>query len=112
MTRATKLTITENHLKLLNRMNVDWCGDEFGAPSIDPKRPYGNSFVYGDIAEAVGLAPEAGGEFSEAQRQGMDTLHQEMRDVLQVLVSNACTGLKPGDMFEREAAWRPWKREG
>lgn len=26
---------------------------EFGAPSIDPKRPYGNSDVFGDIAKIL-----------------------------------------------------------
>ncbi len=31
--------LTESHLKLLRRANVSWCGDEHGAPQIDPKRP-------------------------------------------------------------------------
>lgn len=41
------------HLKLLRNAEVDWDDAEFGAPSIDPKRPYGNSDVLRDIAELV-----------------------------------------------------------
>jgi len=47
--------ITDNHLKLLKRMIVDWDDCEFGAPCIDPKRPYGNSDVYQDMLEILGL---------------------------------------------------------
>ena len=44
-------TVTETHLLLLQRMQVGWCGDEFGAPEINPKRPYGNSSVLTDMVE-------------------------------------------------------------
>jgi hypothetical protein len=50
-----KFTITEDHLKLLKRMFVEWNFDEFGAPCIDPKRPYGNSDVDADIAAILDL---------------------------------------------------------
>ena len=53
--RSEKFTITENHLKLLKRMFVEWNDCEFGAPEIDPKRPYGNSSVEQDILEIIGL---------------------------------------------------------
>jgi hypothetical protein len=43
------------HLKLLQRMCVEWDDCEFGAPAIDPKRPYGNSSVYQDMLEIFGL---------------------------------------------------------
>lgn len=51
-----KFTIKKEHLKLLQRMRVnydDCC--EFGAPIINPKRPYGNSDVHRDIIEIIGL---------------------------------------------------------
>ena len=41
--------LTEEHIKLLRNMYVGWGYCEFGAPEIDPKRPYGNSHVIGDI---------------------------------------------------------------
>jgi hypothetical protein len=48
-----EFTVTDEHLRLLHRAHVFWDEAEFGAPSIDPKRPYGNSNVYGDIAEIL-----------------------------------------------------------
>jgi hypothetical protein len=50
-------TVTDEHLKLLRRTNVGWEDGEFGAPSIDCKRPYGNSSVYNDIAEILDIKP-------------------------------------------------------
>jgi hypothetical protein len=50
-------TVTDEHLLLLRRAYVVWEEGELGlgAPLIDPKRPYGNSQVYADIAEILGL---------------------------------------------------------
>jgi hypothetical protein len=36
-------------------MYITWDDCEFGAPACDCKRPYGNSDVYGDMAEILGL---------------------------------------------------------
>lgn len=41
---------TADHVALLQSCYWDWNGDEFGAPSMDPKRPYGNSDVENDLA--------------------------------------------------------------
>lgn len=48
-----EFTVTIRHLELLRRMWVGWNHVEFGAPEIDPKRPYGNSDVLCDIAEII-----------------------------------------------------------
>lgn len=83
--------LTERHTALLNRMNVVWDGGEFGAPAIDQKRPYGNSDVYGDIAEICGLPKrDDSGEFPAAQAAQMDRIHREMRIALQVVLSSRC----------------------
>ena len=55
MERLRTFTITENHLKLLKNMYVDWDNCEFGAPCIDPKRPYGNSDGVNDVARVIDL---------------------------------------------------------
>jgi hypothetical protein len=55
---VTEFTVTDDHLRLLRRAYVHWNQGEFGAPSIDSKRPYGNSNVFGDIAEILGI-PES-----------------------------------------------------
>lgn len=57
---VTEFTVTEDHLKLLRHAWVDcWNeGEGYGAPGINPKKPYGNSYVERDIAEIVDV-PEA-----------------------------------------------------
>jgi len=50
---ARQFTVTDEHLRLLRRACVWWDELEFGAPGIDPKRPYGNSNVFADIAEIL-----------------------------------------------------------
>lgn len=52
---AREFTVTDEHLRLLQHAYVFWDETEFGAPSIDAKRPYGNSDVIGDIAEILGV---------------------------------------------------------
>lgn len=84
-----KFTITEDHLKLARKMYVGWNDCEFGAPEIDPKRPYGNRYVYGDIAEIIGMQPVSQSEepFSQEQRNHMAVLHKQMECVLQIGLS-------------------------
>ena len=55
---SNEFEVTEEHIQLLRDMVVTWWNCEFGAPAIDPKRPYGNSWVYGDIAETLKLEPD------------------------------------------------------
>lgn len=55
---AREFTVTADHLRLLRRAYVWWDETEFGAPMIDAKRPYGNSNVFGDIAEILDV-PES-----------------------------------------------------
>lgn len=50
-----RFNLKPEHLKLLRRFSVDWDNAEFGAPCIDTKRPYGNSDVYQDMIEILGL---------------------------------------------------------
>src|SRR6266568_5645220 len=43
---VSEFTVTEDHLKLLRHAYLYWeYGEGYGAPAIDPKRPYGNSDV-------------------------------------------------------------------
>lgn len=85
-----KFVVTHEHLKLLQRMYVGWQQCEYGAPEINPKRPYGNSDVEADIAEILGW------EYEEDPWDGMPAdlravahdIHSEMQTVLQILVVN------------------------
>jgi hypothetical protein len=83
----TQFVLTKLHLKLLSEMRVSWNFLETGAPTVDPKRPYGNSDVAGDIRRIVeGPTP---GEVSEPERDHWMHLHREMATALQIVL---CTG--------------------
>ena len=51
--KVTTFTLTEDHIKLLRNLEVCWEDAEFGAPAIEPKRPYGNSYVYKDMIKVT-----------------------------------------------------------
>lgn len=57
---ATEFTVTEDHLKLLRHAyDIYWDpGEGYGAPAINPKKPYGNSAVPQDVANILG-APDS-----------------------------------------------------
>lgn len=83
-----------DHLDLLDHIWFgynDWT--EFGAPEVDPKRPYGNSSVYEDIGEILGIEPGSepdrygDREFTQEQKDYMLQTHKEMQHVLQILAS-------------------------
>lgn len=97
MTSMAKETfiVKEEHLKLLKRMYITYDDYvEFGAPEVNPKRPYGNGDVHNDISEIIGLEPElekddwGDGGFTDAQIDYMEKVHKEMKTVLQILVRN------------------------
>jgi hypothetical protein len=108
-------TVTDEHLRLLRHAYVSWFDAEFGAPSIDPKRPYGNSNVYGDMAEVLGLLD---GEWQDEAREDWPPpeaqwrflrLHVETAIVLQIALA---TGEFRTGSYARANAWdRDWKRD-
>lgn len=56
MTRFQKgdtFELKEGHIRLLQKAYWEWNDCETGAPCIDPKRPYGNSFVPSDVADIL-----------------------------------------------------------
>jgi hypothetical protein len=107
-----RFTVTEEHLRLLRRAYVTWTNAEFGAPEIDCKRPYGNSDVYTDIAEILGIpevewSDEDMGVLPEAEWRFL-RLHVETGVVLQIALA---TGeFRPGN-YVRDGRWSgTWKR--
>jgi len=80
--------LTEDHLKLIERMYVGWQECEFGAPEINPKRPYGNSYVEGDIAEILGweLEGEDEDELPEELYDQAMKIHKETMTALQIIL--------------------------
>jgi hypothetical protein len=92
-----KFTLTEKHIKLLRAMYVGWSQCEFGAPEINPKRPYGNSFVIGDIHEILSEDPSVASfddEILEELVGEYHQLHRETETALQVILRTG--SFKPG----------------
>jgi len=84
MTNQFKLT--EQHITLLRNMYVRWNKCETGAPEIDPKRPYGNSYVPGDIHE---LLTGEDSELTEEEEKNYLKLHRETEEALRIFLANA-----------------------
>lgn len=79
-------TITEEHLTLLRHAYIGWDDCEFGAPAIDCKRPYGNSDVYEDMAEILGVRFGADENMIELEKRRLRALHVDLQTVLQIAV--------------------------
>jgi hypothetical protein len=104
---ATEFTVTEDHLKLLRRARVDWNdGEGYGAPGINPKKPYGSSYAEGDIAEILD-APDGDWLWEDEQKadvtpeaeERFTRLHIETVVALQIVLS---TGeFRPGHYRRR-----------
>lgn len=103
---AQEFNITEDHLKLARRMYVEWDDMETGAPSVDPKRPYGNSDVPGDMHEIL-TGSEWDWDAQEMMPEYLDEyyrrLHAEMGIVLQIALT---TGkFEAGHYVKRDFHW-------
>lgn len=80
---------TPQHMKLLQRMYVEWEEGEAGGPAISPKRPYGNSDVAYDVAEILGIpvierGPGTG--MDDDQEVKLMVLHRETEVALQIVL--------------------------
>jgi hypothetical protein len=88
----TTFNLTEEHLLLLRNTYLSWNNCETGAPEINPKRPYGNSYVPGDIHEILTGEDE---ELSEDQENEYLKLHKETFIALKILLQTADIPLGP-----------------
>lgn len=86
-----RFALTDEHLKLLRRMNVQWDDRMCGAPTVDAKRPYGNGDYLNDISSILGmeLFEDDQGEhhLSRQQAQQIEQLHRETEVALQVVLA-------------------------
>ena len=110
--RLTKFTMTDDHLALLRKMNVGWQDTEFGAPEIDPKRPYGNSSVETDIhkiltGESVGYTDSQRDELTEQELARYQKLHRETETALQIVLA---VGMFEAGAYECDAYRINWRK--
>lgn len=107
-----ELIVTENHLKLLKNLHVGWDYTEFGAPCIDPKRPFGNSNVFSDMAQILGFElanHEKQPELYDKQCTSLVKGYHELQYCLQIL----CTNLKLESgkyVLENEYDVKSWRK--
>ena len=91
MTATEPFLLTAQHLKLLRNAHVDWDATEYGAPAIDPKRPYGNGDVEADVCRLLGWNKEGddGSQlcWSSRQRQTAMSIHRGTETALQIILA-------------------------
>jgi hypothetical protein len=101
----SEFCLTQQHIMLLQAACVEWWDCETGAPAIDPKRPYGNSYVPGDVAEILGIRPEGDDDgnavLTKEQESECLRLHRETETALQIVLQH---GLTPG-LYEQTSSW-------
>jgi hypothetical protein len=100
--REQRFVITADHLKLLRNLGFEYDASvEFGAPCVNPKRPYGNSDVYGDLREILNEGrPEP---YSD---EDLLRLHKQMTTVLQII---ARTGRVATGRYDARKYFNDWK---
>ncbi len=108
MTTET-FTLTADHITLLTNVYVGWSNCEYGAPEIDPKRPYGNGCVEHDIASLLQWPVDDDEGPSQEQRQRASVIHAETQNALQVILDTK--SFVPGT-YERARYGDRWKLVG
>ncbi len=105
-------TMKAEHLILLRHSSVSWPDCGFGAPRIDPKRPYGNGDVVGDMAKMLGVEPvptdDEETHWPPGTTERMGALHRQLETALQVVLA---TGEFRLGEYECDDCKRDWKRK-
>lgn len=81
--------LRDEHVRLLRAASIGWNEGEWGAPTIDPKRPFGSGDLPEQMARILGVSiPEdkEGLEYTRFQRT-MLNLYQELKPALQVVLA-------------------------
>lgn len=97
--------LKQAHITLLRNAYIGWQDCETGAPEIDPKRPYGNSYVLGDIIEILGEETpdeddEQYEEWEQTRSRELMQLHYETATALQIIL--AMESFEPGRFKRKE----------
>lgn len=114
MVPKKQFEVKDYHLKLLKKSYTSWDSMESGAPSIDPKRPYGSKLVEEDIAEVLGKKDELfdDGGWRTGEREEYEELyeiHEEMEIVLSILLDHPTDGIEEGT-YKKENYGDDWKK--
>lgn len=91
--------VTKDHIKLVRSFVVRWEDCEFGAPAIDCKRPYGNSSVYSDMCEILGIDEDS------ADYDSLRKMHEETQIALDIFLK---TGRMVSGRYTSPARSQEW----
>lgn len=80
--------LCEEHVKLLQNMSWEYSDCETGAPAVDCKRPYGNSYVPPDVAQIlnVELPDEGNDEAYDDKVAEVMRFHYESHTALEIIL--------------------------
>lgn len=101
--------ITNDHITLLQAAEWEYSDCEFGAPAMNPKRPYGNSSVLLDLAELLipefkDMSDDDQQAELEDERDRLISTHRELVTVLTVATS--AQSFTPGIYQRGDDGWR------
>lgn len=104
-------TLTTQHVLLLRNAAVCFFdGPEWGGPSLNFKRPFGNGDMISDMARMIDIEPvETDDEelhWPPGTRDAMILLYHELATALQVVL--ACGSFEPGS-YEADQYKRNWR---
>ena len=104
--------LKKEHLDLLKETNIEWNTCEYGAPAIDPKRPYGNSDVDEDIANIIKFPKKGNWDkeeemWNEKTQEILANLHKETQIALQIILH--CQTFKLGKYKKLDDGWQEWE---
>lgn len=101
--------LKEEHIKLLQNMYWEYSDCETGAPAVDCKRPYGNSYVPPDVAKILGVElSDDDNKYDEQVREIMQ-FHYDSHKALEIILQMKSFEL---GLFEkvRDGYDYKWKR--
>ena len=117
--RPTTFKLTENHLKLLRAAKTFWISEPFGAPAVDPNRPFGNRDAMRDIIRITGTPTstypkfdidDPKSEIPDGIYNNLIQIYQQLDIALQIVLS---TGkFEAGEYYWPEywnGEWKPVK---
>ena len=105
-----KFELKEEHVKLLQELYFQFDESYYeGFPCVGAKRPFGNSYIEGDIAYIIGYEGEDPDEFTEEESEYLLSFYRELHIVLKIV-----TQLKTFDLGVYEYTdfnkWSPSKQ--
>lgn len=104
MTKET-FYLKQDHLRLLEQINICWDDEEYGVPKVDNDQPIGNSVsepIENKLCDCLNINDRDGKDVEYANK-----IYNELDTAMQIVLSNKT--FKTG-VFEREKSSDNWSR--